>query len=137
MAATFDNIRLQLINNRVESEDRKQRLQQRIIEPLQELLDNRFGLADEKILQVQRAIEDRMKTTGQLDDPEIVDLTNSSIEEMQLLLVDLDDILQEILKFESYNELLDVVRDLIKNQEELLKETDKERKRQAFEDILK
>ena len=78
-----------------------------------------------------------MKTTGQLDDPEIVDLTNSSIEEMQLLLVDLDDILQEILKFESYNELLDVVRDLIKSQEELLKETDKERKRQAFEDILK
>jgi hypothetical protein len=78
-----------------------------------------------------------MKTTGQLDDPEIVDLTNSSIEEMQLLLVDLDDILQEILKFESYNELLDVVRDLIKTQEELLKETDKERKRQAFEDILK
>lgn len=137
VAATFDNIRLQLINNRVESEDRKQRLQQRIIEPLQELLDNRFGLADEKILQVQRAIEDRMKTTGQLDDPEIVDLTNSSIEEMQLLLVDLDDILQEILKFESYNELLDVVRDLIKTQEELLKETDKERKRQAFEDILK
>ena len=56
---------------------------------------------------------------------------------MQLLLVDLDDILQEILKFESYNELLDVVRDLIKTQEELLKETDKERKRQAFEDILK
>jgi hypothetical protein len=137
IAATFDNIRLQLINNRVESEDRKQRLQERIIEPLQTLLENRFALADDKILQVQQAIEERLKTTGRLDDPEMGELTNSAIEEMQLLLVDLDNILQEMLKFESYNELLDVVRELIKTQESLLEETDKERKRQAFEDILK
>ena len=137
IADTFDNIRLQLINNRVESEDRKQRLQERIVAPLQTLLENRFALADDKILQVQQGIEERLKTTGSLDDPEMGDLTNVAIEEMQLLLVDLDNILQEMLKFESYNELLDVVRELIKTQESLLEETDKERKRQAFEDILK
>ncbi len=137
IAETFDNIRLQLINNRVESEDRKQRLQDRIIAPLQTLLENRFAVADDKILQVQRAIEERLKTTGNIADPEMRNLTNIAIDEMQLLLVDLDNILQEMLKFESYNELLDVVRELIKNQELLLEETDKERKRQAFEDILK
>ena len=74
----------------------------------------------------------RAAGAGETPEPDIA----TPLEEMQLLLVELDDILQEMLQFESYNELLDVVRELIRQQEGLLQETEKERKRRAFEDLI-
>jgi hypothetical protein len=38
---------------------------------------------------------------------------------------------------ETYNELLDIVRDLLKDQERLIQRTEQERKRQTLEDLKK
>jgi hypothetical protein len=40
-----------------------------------------------------------------------------------------------MLDLETYNELLDIVRDLIRDQETLTDKTKQERKRQAIEDL--
>lgn len=134
VAQTFDNIRLQLINNRVDSEDRKQRLEMAIVVPLRSLIDGRFQTASLRVEELRQLLEQELKD-GVNPSQSGVQI-EASIEEMQLLLVELEDILQEMLKFESFNELLDVVRELIRQQEQLQLETEKERKRQAFEDLI-
>ncbi len=135
VAATFDDIRLQLINNRVDSEERKTRLETEVVLPLRSLIAGRFASTGERIEGLIGAIERRIADPASSDDPQT--LLTPSIDEMQLLLVELDDILQKMLKFESYNELLDVVRELIRQQESLLQETEKERKRREFEELIR
>ena len=48
----------------------------------------------------------------------------------------LDAIIQRLAKFESYGELLDVVRGLIDEQKGLIDQTQKERDRKAFDSLL-
>lgn len=134
VADTFDDIRLQLINNRVDSEERKARIETQIVNPLRTLLSQRFVTADASVEKLRGELDAVLRAagTGETPEPDI----GTPLEEMQLLLVELDDILQEMLQFESYNELLDVVRELIRQQEGLLQETEKERKRRAFEDLI-
>lgn len=134
VAETFDNIRLQLINNRVDSEDRKQRLEMGIVLPLRTLIDTRFQSAAQRVEELRALLEQELQTS--VNPTQSGPKIDPAVDEMQLLLVELDNILEEMLKFESYNELLDVVRELIKQQERLLEETEKERKRQAFEDLI-
>ena len=45
-----------------------------------------ISTADEKVLAVQRLIEERLKTTGDVGDEQVQEVTNIALEEMQLLL---------------------------------------------------
>lgn len=46
---------------------------------------------------------------------------------------ELDAVLQKMLELEDFNEILDIVRGLIDDQEALLKETEAERKKRVME----
>ncbi len=60
----------------------------------------------------------------------------SAVEQADAILLELDKVLQKILELETYNELMNIVRSLIEDQEELIEKTKKEQKQGAL-DLLK
>ena len=63
-------------------------------------------------------------------------LAESAIKQADVTLKQLDDVLGVLLKFETQNELLEIVRGMIKKQQDIKDRTKKERQRKAFEGLL-
>jgi len=53
------------------------------------------------------------------------------------VLSELEAVLSKMQDLETYNELLDIVRDLLKDQQKLIERTQQERKRQTLEELKK
>ena len=67
--------------------------------------------------------------------PETATAADETLEQTNVTIAKLEAVLQQMLDLETYNELLDIVRDLIKDQDSLTDKTKQERKRQAIEDL--
>jgi hypothetical protein len=123
VALSFAEIREELINNRVDTEDRKERLQEQIAAPLQRVVAERFPELERRLNDLEQriaggSVQDAAASSSQVH------------EQAELTLLELDDVLQKMLDLETYNELLDIVRDLIKEQSELLERTRQQQKKQ-------
>ena len=130
----FREIRQQLINNRIDAEDRKSRLEEQIATPLQRIGEEMFPDLD---LQIE-ALETKLEILGKnLDDrqaaADVDDATQASVEQAEALLAELETVLNRLVKFETYADLLDIVRDLIRDQDVLLERTKKEQKRDVLQ----
>ncbi len=124
VALSFADIREELINNRVDTEDRKDRLKEQISDPLQKIVAERFPALEKQLAELEKSLGDAKAS---------VPLSESASEQSELLLADLGEVLQKMLDLETYNELLDIVRDLIKEQTDLLDKTRQQKKRQLLE----
>jgi chemotaxis regulatin CheY-phosphate phosphatase CheZ len=124
VALSFADIREELINNRVDTEDRKERLKEQIADPLQKIVAERFPALEKRLAELEKSLSDTKAAAP---------LSNAASEEAELLLAELGDVLQKMLDLETYNELLDIVRDLIKEQTDLLDKTRQQKKRQLLE----
>ncbi len=127
VAASFDDIRRELINNRVDTEDRKIRLKDQIADPLRLVgqtmfpeLDRRLELLEQKLNQGQAGDQTASAAVQQTDD----------------ILVELDKVLQKMLELETYNELINIVRSLLEEQKQITEQTKKQRVKQV-RDLLK
>ena len=69
-------------------------------------------------------------------DANTVGMTESAIQLTDKTLIEIDDVLSILVKYETQNELLDIVRRMIAEQEELLDQTKKLRQREAFDDLF-
>ncbi|MCO6456555.1 MAG: hypothetical protein J5I93_14755, partial [Pirellulaceae bacterium] len=124
VAGSFNDIREELINNRVDSEDRKLRLQEQISTPLQQIGQTMFPDLDRLLQDLETNLDD----AGQ--GPPAADLV---VEQADDILDELDKVLQKMLELETFNELVDIVRDLLEQQQKLIEDTEKEQKRQVLE----
>ncbi len=137
VAEVFENIRLQMINNRVDTEDRKKRLSELIVAPLKRIVSISIVDLGDSIGNLQRLLEEIERNTGDQPASDKADqLSRSAIEKADKVLTELDQVLGNLLKFETQNELLDIVRQMIRQQEQLMESTRKERQRQAFQGLL-
>ena len=127
VAASFDDIRAELINNRIDTEDRKQRIQQQIADPLRrtgEVLFPQLG-ATLKELELR------------LPDPSAGDqMADLAVQQTDTILLELENVLQKMLELETFNELMNILRSLIEDQDQVMDRTKKERASQA-RDLLK
>lgn len=127
VAASFDDIRRELINNRVDTEDRKIRLKDQIAEPLRLIGENMFPELDRLLDQLQ----------AKLDDIQAGDqAAGAATRQTDDILVELDKVLQKMLELETYNELINIVRSLLDEQKQISEKTKKERVKQV-RDLLK
>ena len=124
VAATFRDIREQLINNRIDAEDRKTRLKEAIADPLQRIgeemfvdLELQIESLETKLKKLERDL-DNERAIGDADEA-----ADGAIEQAEYLLAELEKVLEHLIKFESYAELLEIVRGLIDDQEEVADET--------------
>ena len=133
VAESFDDIRLQLINNRVDSEDRKIRLAKKIVTPLREIP---VGVMTELLAVVTELETSLSPLMSKSTDANTVDMTESAIQLTDKTLIAIDEVLSILVKYETQNELLDIVRRMISEQEKLLDQTKKLRQREAFDDLF-
>ncbi|WP_372898104.1 polyketide synthase, partial [Stieleria sp.] len=119
IAESLDDLLLEMVNNRVDSKDRQERLGSGVRDPLRKIVD----VSMEQLKQQIRAIE------GSIEQPEqALEHTEAAIQTADQVLLELTAVLEKMLDLESYNELLDLVRGLIQDQEQLKEDTQQERK---------
>ena len=129
VGTSFEDILLQLLHNRIpKAEERKSRIKNRIAEPLREISTDDFPKLDKSLEQLE-SVQD--KTT------QAAAAASDTVIQANAIVSRLESVLQEMVELETYNELIDLVRKLISDQEELSKETDKERKRRLLGPLLK
>ena len=136
-AEAFENIRLQLINNRIDSEDRKIRISDQIIAPLRLIADRSMRQLKQRVVQLESSLRDLQISSPDVQVSQTADqLSKASIEQLDIALNQLDLVLAALVKYETQNELLEIVRQMIKTQHDVRERTRKERQRKAFEGLL-
>jgi hypothetical protein len=120
IAASLDDILREMINNRVDSVDRQERIGGGVRDPLRQIVDEPLARLREQIVDIERAVGDA---------DEAMTRTATSIETADEVLLRLAEVLEKMLDLESYNEILDILRELIEDQEKLLDDTKSERKK--------
>lgn len=135
VAASFGDIRAELINNRVDTEDRKSRLQEQVVQPLQAIGDELFPELGRRLVALTEQLDARHKTEAdpRVEDAEAVSRATTALEQTDVILLAIDAVLQNMLDIEDFNELLDRVRDLIAEQQGLLDDTKKAQKQQVLD----
>ncbi|MBP87292.1 MAG: hypothetical protein CMJ64_11315 [Planctomycetaceae bacterium] len=135
VAASFGDIREELINNRVDTEDRKERIQTQVVEPLKSIASTMFPELEQSIDALTTRLDERSREAVDPteEDSETVTRVEAALAKTEAVLLAMDNVLQNMLDIEDFNELLDRVRDLIAEQEGLLDETKKGQKQQILD----
>jgi hypothetical protein len=71
-----------------------------------------------------------------LEEPEGPQSAVSTVEQIDLVLLEMQKVLSQMLDLESYNELVEELRAVIKELDETIDKTKEERKRRVFGDLL-
>ena len=127
IAVSFDDIRMQLMNNRVDTEDHKNRLLQKISDPLRLICEVDFPALDTELIELEVVIGGK---TSQIDQAAL------ALDRADVVLLKMTVVLDNMLELETYNELIDLIRSLIDDQEQISEKTQQERKKQVL-DLLK
>ena len=136
-AEAFDNIRLQLNNNRIDSEDRKKRFTEQIISPLRLIGEESMQQLRDQVSELASVLRDLQISPNDPDVSGEADrLAESAIGQTDVTLKELDNVLSVLLKYETQNELLEIVRGMIKQQQEIKDRTKTESQRKAFDGLL-
>lgn len=124
IAESLDDILQEMVNNRVDSVDRRERIGTGVRDPLRQIVDDPLNRLQTQI----KALEDAIAEV-ELAKQSAADAVQSAED----VLLQLTAVLEKMLDLESYNEILDMVRDLIGDQQKLLDDTKQERKRKVLE----
>ncbi len=124
IAASLDDLLQEMINNRVDSADRRERIGVGVRDPLKSIVSGPLQRLKDQI----RAIEQSIETP-----PEASAKTKEAVQTAEDVLLQLTAVLEKMLDLESYNEILDMVRELIDDQNELLDETKAEQKKRVLD----
>ncbi len=125
VAASFRDIADELVNNRIDSEDRRQRLQEQVASPLEQIVKVDFVELDQRLQQLVATMDHRQQAAT-------VAAAETAIRQNATILLKLNDVLQNMMRLEDYNEVLDIVRSLIDEQEKLIGRTKEEQKKQLL-----
>jgi len=118
LAASVDDILAEMVNNRVDSIDRRERLANGVAEPLRATIEGSLKRLSEQIVGIEQRIDKPAAARQQ---------TALSIQSADQVLLELTAVLEKMLDLESYNEILDMLRSLMDAQEGLIEDTEQER----------
>jgi hypothetical protein len=124
VAAGFHDIREELINNRVDTEDRKKRLKELIADPMQLIGQTMFPELERREEVLEKLLLDGLAAkkydlgSGQQE-------TAAAVTQANDVLAEMEKILQQMLDLETFNELLDIVRQLMDEQQRVMGDTQK------------
>jgi len=118
----------QLENNRVDTEDRKQRLREQVAQPLLSLAAEDFVALDNRLARLNKQVHHSVE----LDRPQAAVAAEHAVAQADELLLKLDGVLTKMVDMETFNELIELVRGIVEDQEEITEETKTLRKKQLF-----
>ncbi len=124
IAASLDDLLEEMRNNRIDSVDRSNRIGQGVRDPLRAIVAGDLAKLKGEIAEAELLA---------VDPPAMAKKTVQAVQTAEDVLLQLTAVLEKMLDLESYNEILDIVRELIDNQDGLLDETKKEQKRKILD----
>lgn len=127
VAEAFDDIRKQLVNNRIDTEELKRRLDDGIAQPLHKVAGEMFPELERRIEALQTDVENI-----QLG-PE---LRNKAHRQADDILLAMQKVLDRMLELESFNEAVELLRNIVEEQKKL-KEATRQRHKDKLRDLLK
>ena len=127
VAVAFDEIREEMINNRVDTEELKTRLKEGVADPLKRIVETRFSALEESLKQLAAALSDPNAAVTAAGQGAWRKLTQSWWRCKQVL--------DKMLELETFNEVLDMLRQIIDAQEKVNAET-KQKQKQKLRDLI-
>ncbi len=124
IAASLDDILKEMVNNRVDSIDRRERIGNGVRDPLRQIVEQPLQRLRDQIVELERSVAEPEKAKEKAAE---------AVQSAEDVLLQLTAVLDKMLDLESYNEILDRVRELIDDQESLLEDTKTERKKRTLE----
>jgi hypothetical protein len=126
VALAFDEIREEMINNRVDTEELKARLKEGVADPLRRIVESRFTILEESLRQLAAVLGDPNAA---------VPAQAKAVAEADAILVEMQQVLDKMLELETFNEVLDMLRQIIEAQEKVNAET-KQKQKQKLRDLI-
>lgn len=126
VALSFDDIREEMINNRVDTEELKSRLKEGVADPLRQIVSERFPPLEERLKQL----------SSHLAQADLAKADRAAaLDEMDRILVEMRAVLDKMLELETFNEVLDMLRQIIDAQEKVNEET-KQKQKEKLKDLI-
>lgn len=114
----FEDIRAELINNRVDTDDMLGRIDRGIVGPLKAIVDGDFPLAEEDLISA------RERTRGDIDFDSTVRPLDAASATLSQLVANLQAVLDEMQRRQSFNQSIEALIRLIELQKDLKKKTE-------------
>ena len=124
IATALNDMLLEMVNNRVDSVDRRERISTGVRDPLKKIVEDPLARLIAQLEQVEQSVDKPAQAAEK---------TAVAVQQAEEVLLQLTAVLEKMLDLESYNEILDIVRGLIDDQEELSEETKEEQRRSLRE----
>lgn len=130
----LEDMLLEMVQNRVDSVDRRERLEAGVRDPLSKVVTEPLPRLQRQITSMERVLmaDDATESSSE----EMKDAATAAIATTDEVLLSLNAVLEKMLDLESFNEILDLVRGLINDQEELIEQTEETRNQQV-QDLFK
>jgi len=116
----------ELINNRIDSKDRRERLELKIQIPLVALLGSPWESFSKGVAELEKVVS-RESTSDREQKINVLLTQNAEI------IAALTAILNDMIDIQDFNEVIDMVRDMLEDQSEVLEQTKAEQKRRLLE----
>lgn len=127
VAEAFEDIRKQLVNNGIDTEELKSRLKEGIAEPLRTVADPMLPELERRLEALRPMLDDVEKGPG------VRDRAQQQADEILLAMQKVRD---RMIDLEGFNEAVDLLRGIIKMQDQLREQT-QQRQKQKIRELLK
>jgi len=124
VAEGIDQIRLELINNRIDTEQLKLRLEQQIAGPLHHVAEVLFPELDRRLKRLESALADAQGASLH---------RQSAVQQLDVILQRLDQVLARMIELEDFNQAIALLEQIIEEQEQLIEATKRKRKEKLRE----
>ena len=126
VATSFETIREELINNRVDTEELKTRLKDGIADPLKRVSGEMFPELERRLRLLQARLAD--PAAGEA-------AQTAALQQADAILVEMNLILGKMVELETFNEVLDILRGIIDSQEKIIIQT-KQKQKEKLRNLL-
>ncbi|HJT30957.1 MAG TPA: hypothetical protein VJ783_02740 [Pirellulales bacterium] len=121
VANAFEAIRAELINNRVDTEELRIRLKDRIADPLHRIVETMFPEFDRRLETFHKASSAQGVAVS----------AEGAVEQVDAIIVEMQKVRDQMLELESFNEAVDLLREIISAQQQVTERTKQERRKKV------
>ncbi|HLA85847.1 MAG TPA: hypothetical protein VJL29_13740 [Thermoguttaceae bacterium] len=118
-AEAFDDLRLQLINNRIDTEELKIRMKSGVADPLRVIGERMFPELDRRLLALGDSLADERTGPARRD---------AAKEQVDAILTAMNRVLSRMMELEDFNQAITLLQEIIERQRKLEKETQQRHK---------
>lgn len=126
VAEAFDDIRLELIHNRIDTVELRKRLEQGISQPLRQIANPMFPEFERRLTELEGRLNDPQRGAAARD---------AACQQCDAILGAMRQVLGRMLELEDFNEAVELLRNIINAQEKLRDQTQQKHK-QKLRDLL-